>query len=348
MLSLPFRPCAVSENNATELLASLSDAEAALSEKQLQLAEAQQLLAGLPAWALQLPNNRLFDVANCTLLPGSESSRYLVPIDQPPARELRPRWGYTRPREELTAQWFSDNASDYLMFMQKMRVSASKLADIPLMLDKESSLKLCWLGVPHSPLDSLALYTMIVEHRPKIYVEIGSGITTLFAHRAIKDASIDTVIVSINSEYANIERVYDELIEDGLENCDQELFNLLRPGDVVLFNGSHRVFMNSDVVVFFVEILPRIPPGVIIGFRDVTLPFDYPENFNSLYWNEQYLLAVYLISNRDRLIPLFPTSYICKEESFLARLNEPFVDLGINNESWTSGRAIWFTHSSPR
>lgn len=36
-----------------------------------------------------------------------------------------------------------------------------------------------------------------------------------------------------------------------LEECDISVFDEMEAGDILFFDGSHRVFQNSDVVVFF-------------------------------------------------------------------------------------------------
>lgn len=44
---------------------------------------------------------------------------------------------------------------------------------------------------------------------------------------------------------------------------------------MVFVNNSHRPFMNSDVAVVMLYILPRLKPGVWVEFHDIFLPFDY-------------------------------------------------------------------------
>lgn len=39
--------------------------------------------------------------------------------------------------------------------------------------------------------------------------------------------------------------------------------------------------MNSDVTVFFIDILPRLRSGVIGHVHDITLPYDYPDMFTN-------------------------------------------------------------------
>src|SRR5882672_9347384 len=35
------------------------------------------------------------------IMPGTPYSRYAIPIEYPPSRDFRPRWGFTHPREPL-------------------------------------------------------------------------------------------------------------------------------------------------------------------------------------------------------------------------------------------------------
>jgi hypothetical protein len=199
--------------------------------------------------------------------------------------------------------------------------------------------------VPYAPFDSVALYTMIRKYRPRLYLEIGSGITTCFAHRARRDGKLHTHIESIDPQpRASIDPICDAVIRDGLETCNLEIFDRLEPNDILFFDGSHRSFMNSDVTVFFIDVLPRLKPGVIVHIHDITLPWDYPESFVNWYWNEQYLLAVYLQGTRDRIHPLLPTAFICRDDAFAAEFATPIIDLGAINDGWRGGGAMWFTH----
>jgi hypothetical protein len=55
--------------------------------------------------------------------------------------------------------------------------------------------------------------------------------------------------------------------------------------------------MNSDVTVFMLDVLPRIPAGVLVGIHDIFLPYDYFDTWADRGYNEQYLLACYLLAN---------------------------------------------------
>ena len=113
---------------------------------------------------------------------------------------------------------------------------------------------------------------------------------------------------------------------------------------ILFLDGSHRVFMNSDVTVFMIDVLPRLKPGVIVHVHDIQLPWDYPDMFTNWYWSEAYILATYLIAARDRVRPVLPTAWVCRAPQFENWFANPPVDLGAQNDGWRGGGAMWFTH----
>ena len=325
-------------------VAELSSRVAATAQN-LELAD-PKLLADLEA-VVAAADGIAKATSNYQVLEGTPYSRYALPIEYMPSRDYRPRWGASRPPEPIIEGWFRSHNSQYLKFIETMRTHAQRLVDIPTIYDQALLPNPAWIGVAYSPFDAVALYTMIAERRPKKYLEIGSGISTCFAARAIKDAGLDTQIVSLDPEpRAEIDSLCDTVIRSGLEVCDLDVFEQLAPGDILFFDGSHRAFMNSDVTVFMIDVLPRIKPGVVVHVHDITIPYDYPDMFANWYWNEQYLLHVYLMGNRGRIDPLLPTGFICRDAFFEASLADPFIDLGQYNNGWRGGGAMWFTHKS--
>ncbi len=284
-----------------------------------------------------------------TMLPGSRYAKFALPLDYPPSRDFQPRWGNTHPPIAVLSDWFSAHAPQYEVLLEEMARSLPNLASIPLHFSEQHLPEPAWFGVPIAPFDSLALYTMVRLLKPQTYIEIGSGISTCFAAKAVRDFNLPTRVVSIDPQpRAAIDAICDEVIRDGLETCDLDRFDLLQPGDIVFFDGSHRSFMNSDVTVFMIDVLPRLKPGVVVHIHDIPLPWDYPDMFVDWYWNEQYLVAVYLMAARDRLDPLFPTKFVCRDAHFADRLARPFIDFGDPhlNSGWRGGGSMWFTHKA--
>ena len=171
-------------------------------------------------------------------------------------------------------------------------------------------------------LDGVALYGLLAQEKPALYLEIGSGNSTKFAKHAIQKKGLDTRIVSIDPyPRAEIDELCDEVIRQPLEHVELTLFEQLQSGDVLFFDGSHRVFMNSDVVVFFLDVLPRLPAGVWVQIHDIFLPNDYPEHWVDRFYSEQYMLAVALLFNSNQFEVVLPNHFITIHPSLADVLN---------------------------
>lgn len=177
-----------------------------------------------------------------------------------------------------------------------------------------------WLNAWFSPLDAIALTGMLRTHRPARMIEIGSGVSTKYARRAIGRYGLPTRLTSIDPQPRNeIDQLCDEVIRQPLEHCDPKMFETLEPGDIFFLDSSHRAFQNSDVTVFFLEILPRLRPGVIVHVHDIYLPDDYIAGHVQRLWNEQYLLATALLFGSHRFEILFPSWFVRRDPALWAQ-----------------------------
>jgi predicted O-methyltransferase YrrM len=280
-----------------------------------------------------------------TLLPGTPFARVLLPLDYAPSLDYRPRWGYTRPSHPGLIELFQRDRAGYGEVIAGLRDLGPWLKAIPTQFVWERAPEPGWLGPPINALDLALLYYFVARHRPATYLEIGSGATTCFARRAVSDHGLATRIVSIDPQpRAAIDSACDEVFRCGLESVDPGLFDALRPGDVVFMDGSHRSFTNSDVTVFMLDVLPRLREGVLVHFHDIFLPDDYPKVYLPWYWNEQYLLAVYLLAARDRVRILMPSFYVSTHPDLRKSLLPPIVELPERPEVVLDGGSLWFTH----
>jgi hypothetical protein len=146
-------------------------------------------------------------------------------------------------------------------------------------------------------LDGMSLMWAAARSKSK-FIEIGSGNSTIFIRRSLEHHGLKTRLISVDP-YPRVEinELCDEVIREPLEKMDLEIFAQLDPGDVIFVDNSHRSFMNSDVTVVMLDILPRLKPGVLVGFHDIFLPFDYLKTWSNRAYNEQYLLGCYLLAN---------------------------------------------------
>lgn len=148
---------------------------------------------------------------------------------------------------------------------------------------------------------------------PSTYMEIGSGNSTRFVKAALTHAGSTVKIVSIDPEpRAEIDALCNRTIRSRLEDVDLGIFDMLERGDVLFIDNSHRSFMNSDVTVAMLDVLPRLKPGVLVGFHDILLPFDYPERWEQRAYNEQYLLGCQLLANPQYFDIQFANYWICR------------------------------------
>jgi hypothetical protein len=153
-----------------------------------------------------------------------------------------------------------------------------------------------WANDWFPPFDAASLYGLIAERAPRRYIEVGSGMSTRFARRAISDQGLPTKIISIDPHpHTDIDAICDEVVRSCMEDVPREFWEGIGPDDLLFVDNSHRSFPNSDVTVFFTEVLPTLPAGTIWGLHDILLPWDYPEEWRGRFYNEQYLLMAYLL-----------------------------------------------------
>lgn len=76
----------------------------------------------------------------------------------------------------------------------------------------------------------------------------------------------------------------------------------LSGGDILFVDTTHTVKTGGDVTRILLELVPRLPAGVLIHFHDIFLPFDYPREWvidKRRAWAEQYLLQAFLAFNYE-------------------------------------------------
>ena len=151
-----------------------------------------------------------------------------------------------------------------------------------------------------------AMHSMIRHHRPQRIMEIGAGHSTRVIARAVdKNAE-----AGVPAELIVVDPYLDCTILDGIqaisefqacrvEDMSLDRFTSLQDGDILSIDTSHAVRMGGDVVFLYLEVLPRLAPGVLVHIHDIFLPFNYPRQWleQRYFWNEQYLLHAFLVSN---------------------------------------------------
>ena len=163
--------------------------------------------------------------------------------------------------------------------------------------------------------DALVLYCMVRHFKPARIMEIGSGFSTRVSARAVLengDGTLRCVEPFPSPELLAGFKGLDRLFRCRVQDMGLEPFLALGPGDILFIDSTHICAIGSDVNFLFLEVLPRLQPGVVVHVHDIFLPFEYKREWlrrYHLFWNEQYLLQAFLAFNSGFEV-LFANSYM--------------------------------------
>ena len=253
--------------------------------------------------------------------------------------EPQSRYGYGRPPHPALLALLEAGRDSYRELLRGFLPFEPKLASVPL--QQTDARTPFWTNGWMPPLDAVTLYGLVAQRKPRLYVEVGSGHSTKFARRAVEDHSLATQIVSIDPHpRAEIDGLCDRLVRQPLQQVDLALLDELKAGDILFLDCSHVLLTNSDVAVAFLEILPRLPAGVLVQVHDVFLPYDYPPRWAHHYWSEQYLLAFALLEGATRLKVLLPNAFISADPE-LSQVLQPLWDRVGLGTRFDAGVSMW-------
>lgn len=237
----------------------------------------------------------------------------------------QPRYGWGKPAHHLLHELIERRKDKYLGMIKQLEPYEKRLATIPVEAPTAPTAPF-WLNGFVMGLDAATLYAFPDLFNSKLYVEVGSGNSTKFVRRSIVENGLDTRIVSIDPHpRAEVDALCDEMIRRPLETVELEVFDQLQQDDILMIDNSHRCFQNSDVTVTFLEVLPRLKPGVLIYIDDIYLPYDYPQEWAGRHYSEQYLLAALLLADgRERYEILFPGFFVSGIDAELRQATADF------------------------
>jgi len=224
----------------------------------------------------------------------------------------------------LLDQIIASRMEHYQHEIQNMLKYVSVFHEIKKSTDEKNENLPSWNNGFLPGLDIVALYSILVSKQPQLYLEIGSGNSTKVARKAIKEANLNTKIVSIDPfPRAQIDHLADEVIRQPLEKLGdiEKLAQRFNAGDILFIDNSHRVLPNSDATVCFLELIPRLKSGVIVHIHDIYLPYDYPQDMCDRFYSEQYMLAMMLLCNPSKYEVLFPCFYVSQNKSLSKTLS---------------------------
>lgn len=167
--------------------------------------------------------------------------------------------------------------------------------------------------------DAEVFYGLLRHFKPRRLFEIGSGFSTLLARAALarnsaQDSAYGCRHVCIEPfEMPWLDQLGGiEVRRQRVEEVDVALFEELGENDILFIDSSHVIRPRGDVVCEYLEILPRLKPGVLVHVHDIFTPRDYPAQWvieERRLWNEQYLLEGFLTCN-DRFEVVAALNYL--------------------------------------
>jgi hypothetical protein len=274
-----------------------------------------------------------------TLINSIIRGRQMLPLEYPV--DMKPRYGHGLPPHPGLYKIINQNREQFkelLAFALSLKERIVTISDQQLNTDPQSP---GWNNGFLPGLDIVMLYAMMAKYKPSTYLEVGSGNSTKVAFRAKRDLQLSSRIISIDpAPRAEIDALTDQIIRKPFEEVDLSMFANLKAGDIVFIDNSHRIFPNSDATVFFLDVLPALPAGVIVHVHDIYLPADYPQFMCDRFYSEQYGLAAFLLANPQRYHTIMP-NYFVSEDAELNKILEPLWNYPSMPKVEKHGGSFW-------
>jgi SAM-dependent methyltransferase len=192
--------------------------------------------------------------------------------------------------------------------------------------------------------DALALYCMVRHFQPRRIVEVGSGFSSLVSAQALQKNGSGglTCIEPYPSEVLqNGFPGLTKLVPTKVQEVALETFLELEDRDILFIDSSHVVQIGGDVNYLFLEVLPRLAPGVVVQVHDIFLPLHGRKDWvmeQYRFWTEQDLLQAFLAFNSEFEV-LLCNSYLSRR--YMPQMQETFP-----NSPWWGGGSFWMQRKS--
>ena len=187
--------------------------------------------------------------------------------------------------------------------------------------------------------DALVAYCMVRHFQPRLIIEVGSGFSSLLLGDAVAKNTGSSLICIEPFPREFLRKGFPglrSLTEQKVQDIELDFFAQLESSDILFIDSSHTVKIGGDVNYLFLEVLPRLKPGVIVHVHDIFLPFEYRRDWvldEFRFWTEQYLLQAFLTFNSEFEV-LMANNYLNQYHE--EELKVAFADLS----SWGGG-SFW-------
>ncbi|HXT50697.1 MAG TPA: class I SAM-dependent methyltransferase [Thermoanaerobaculia bacterium] len=215
-------------------------------------------------------------------------------------------------------------------------------------------------GPGFTRVDALVLYAMLRRHRPPRFLEVGSGLSSWYAAQAaarnaaegrpMAMTAVDPFVSAGTRALPGVEAVAKEAQDLPVE----WYLERLRLGDVLFIDSTHVVRIDGEVPYLVLELLPALPPGVVVHVHDVHFPYNVPvlprayvsDRAWPMLFTEAMLVQAYLCDNpRVELLLSTPLLRFHREEA-LRRLVPGYQPLDAEDFDTHHG-SLWFRTREP-
>jgi predicted O-methyltransferase YrrM len=193
-------------------------------------------------------------------------------------------------------------------------------------------------GPGYPAFDARTLYYLLREHQPGAYLEVGSGLSTYYATLAAARNAEDGAPMRITCiepyPFDALKTLPGfELVQGFVQDVPVSRFEALSAGDVLFIDSSHALKIDSDVAYLFLEVLPRVKPGVLVHIHDVPFPYNVPYPADAwlfgerwpVYWNEAMIVQAFLAFNSEFEVVLSTPLIRAADEAFLSGRFDDYV-----------------------
>jgi len=214
-------------------------------------------------------------------------------------------------------------------------------------------------GPGFTVIDGMLLYFMVRDLKPKRYIEVGSGFSTYYSWLATEKnrhdgAACEFGVVDPFPRAKMRELAGVEVRAQIVQEVPLEYFAQLQAGDVLFIDTTHVLKVGGDVAYLFLEILPRVAPGVVIHVHDIHFPYNTPYPAEQYifrtkwpsYWTEAMLLQAFLAYNDRFEILLSAPMLRFHREEVLASTLPGYRAVEVADYDTHFG-SIWLRRNSP-
>ncbi len=189
----------------------------------------------------------------------------------------------------------------------------------------------------YTTFDSSILYCALRHLKPKRFIEVGCGSSSVVSSEAIRKNRAEghqcdvTFIEPYPGPRLSGVNLAGELMVKRIEDVPLDYFETLSENDILFIDTSHVIKCQNDVEYELLHILPSLKSGVYIHIHDIYTPYDQPEDWLLGRYapggsNEQYAVECLLSGggNYEIVAPLFMLGkdYFGEVKEFLGKTRD--------------------------